>query len=106
MGWGTTFDVTMYISREKYQSIYDVECEIDSIKEDIQNTKEKLLMYAISGTNAVPEKGGDGDYIDNKIDYIHYEITQLLEYYDELNARLFKLELLNKKDVFEKRIEG
>jgi hypothetical protein len=75
MGWGTDFTADIYLSKETYGSIYELE---DKIKEDekyLEDINAKILMYASSNPkDLVPE-----DWKDEPINFIHFEVKKLLD---------------------------
>lgn len=90
MGWGTLFKAEIYISREKYSSIDEVNSEIEDINKSIIDYVTKLKMYAIGNIpDILPEEGKD-----DPIFYTNNEISQIVEMLNEDIIRMYKLNLL------------
>lgn len=93
MSWGTTFEAEVFLSRESYDSIYQVESAIEEVRDDIKKARERILMYAAGGCNGVSHNDSDGAPI-NPIEALYNELNAWLELYDDYNLRLYKLLLL------------
>ena len=90
MGWGTYFKPEIYISREKYSSIDEVNTEIKDINKSIAGYETKLKMFAIGNIpDILPEEGKE-----DPIFYTNNEISQIVEMLNEDIIRKYKLELL------------
>lgn len=100
MSWGTYFNAEIYLSREKYDNIYQLDEEIKSIEKDIQELRERLFMYCACGCNGVNNKDYE-DILTNPVDAMYVEINSLLEQYNEDQGRLQLLYYL-KEDWDEK----
>lgn len=46
MGWGTSFLKSIYLNRQTYTSVYQVEDEIQEIESEIERIKSRIKMYA------------------------------------------------------------
>lgn len=46
MGWGTSFLKSIYLDRQTYTSVYQVEDEIQEIESEIERIKSRIKMYA------------------------------------------------------------
>lgn len=103
MSWGTTFTAEIYLSRQTYGSEYEVDEAIKECKRMIVFYRERILMYAIAGKTAVPEKDENG-YVVNPIDWIQCEMNRILEEYDSEQTKLYELYLL--KENFDTIVEG
>ena len=93
MGWGTTFTAELYISRQIYRTKSDVEEGINEIKEDMNNIREKILMYCASGIKGFEPKDCEGEPL-NPVEWMHHELKGLFNDYDGLSHELEKLKLL------------
>lgn len=82
MGWGTTFNTDIYLSRESIDSIYTLRSNIEEVNNDIQHIREKILMYCAAGVNGVANTDCEGNPL-NPIDSLHIELKELFEWYEE-----------------------
>lgn len=75
MGWGTDFITEVHLSKETYNSIYELEDKIEEDKKDLERLNAKILMYASANPrDLIPE-----DWKDEPINFIHFDVNQLLE---------------------------
>ena len=92
MGWGIDFKADIYISRERYDNLFQLLEEIDDTEKYIRSIREKILMQCASGA-----KYGCTDIEGNEfnpIDYVHTQVSEWFEEYDREQGRLFNLYLL------------
>lgn len=89
MGWGTDFTINVYLNRQVYKTINDVEDKIKEEEEYIQTIKERLKMFASSNiSDIVPN-----DWKDQPIDWLNTQIDDLLDEYNETKINLIQLGL-------------
>ena len=94
MSWGTHFTAKdIYLIREHYSSIGEVEDTIKELEKLQQSYKETLLMLAMGAKDSVCTKDCEGYDID-KVDAIHTKVVDLLEEFDSLTIRIYNLTLL------------
>lgn len=93
MSMGMDFTADMFIRYLHVETLQDVEEEIRNIQENIQYTKERILMYCASGPSGVCNKDCEDNVIEPVV-ALHHEMRQLLESYDEDLSKLYDLELL------------
>ena len=93
MSWGTIFTAEIYLIRESYNNLYQLEEEIDHVEKTVQNIRERIMMYCACGVQGCNTKDCEDNDV-NPIDALHKEIVDLLEYYDEQQTKLYKLLLL------------
>lgn len=86
MGWATYLTTTIEFNRATYNSLYEVEDDIQEAKEDIKRCREELLMIAaVSDIKSLCEDDEDPIYtIRNRVD-------EILECYDNACVELYKL---------------
>lgn len=85
MGWGHAFTADLYISKEMFRTIYEIEEKIRDTEDSINRTKSRLKMYAISTLK---------DVITNEIqpiDYCDYTIEEEINDMLDDEVLLFKL---------------
>lgn len=87
MSWGTEFTADMYLIRQKYNSINEVEEKIEELKEYNQDIKERILMMLMGGVNSVNLNDCEGNPCDG-VDVLHTKFCELLDYYNENNIQI------------------
>lgn len=93
MSMGMDFTADMFIGHLHVKTLQDVEEEIRHTKENIQYTKERILMYCASGPSGVCNKDCEGNPVE-PVEALHHEMRQLFESYEEDLSKLYDLELL------------
>jgi len=88
MGWGTNFNIDIYLNRQIFSSKYEVEDKILELTKNIEDNKSKLKMYASSTPNDIKS-----DDCDNIIDCISYDIDFIFNSIEEDLKNLFQLRL-------------
>lgn len=94
MGWGTTFTADIYLSRESIHSKYDLDSQLDEVRDDIQHIREKILMFCAAGPNALPKTDCEGNELDEYITSLHHEMKELFKWYEESVEKQYALGLL------------
>ncbi len=89
MGWGTTFTPEIYLNRLSFDTKYDLEQEIEDIKDCLSNIEKRILMISA----ARPEDICGEEFKDEPLSAIQNEVTNLLEEYQEDMHKLVRLEL-------------
>ncbi len=90
MGWGTTFKPEIYLSREKYDSIADIEDEINDQNKYLSDINNQLLLMIGSDlTKCIPE-----DWKEEPMRWINNQVTELLSGQKETMIKIYQLELL------------
>lgn len=87
MGWGTDFKADLYLNRQIYDSMGQLDDAISDAEERIEKIKQRLFMFASASPKEITSPEWDG----NSIDYIHYEFDISL---DELLSETKELQLL------------
>lgn len=100
MGWGTQFDADIYLSHESIRTKLELEECIEEVENDIQHIREKLMMFCAAGLNSMPKKDVEGNDME-PISMLHYELKELLEWYNECLIKRYQYSLL-KEDWDEK----
>ena len=90
MSWGTDFTADMYLSRQKYDSIYEVEEKIEELRDCNQDIKERMLMMLLGGVNSVNLNDCEGNPCDG-VDVLHNKFCELLNLYNENNGQIYDL---------------
>jgi len=75
MGWGTNFNMNLYLSHMTFDSIQDVRDKITENDNYINDAKQKIKMFASSTPSSiVPE-----DWKDEPINWLNAEIESLID---------------------------
>jgi len=76
MGWGTDFNVNVYLNRLIVENKYQAEDMIAELNEDIEDYKRKLAMYAASNPNDLVR---DTEWKDQPVDWLNMQINEIWE---------------------------
>lgn len=106
MGWGTSFNAEIYLNKQLYYSMGEIEDAIQDRQEDIQRAREVLLMTAMAHPNDLTTEGQDTLYairniINEQLETIEESVRDLLnlkayqEAIEEGKASLSKRETIN-----------
>lgn len=88
MGWGIDFTADIYLSRQNYyENVNLVQDEIDNLNKQNQGLKERMLMMVAGGASSVSVKDVEGNECD-PVDVLHSRFNELLQTYDENNAKI------------------
>lgn len=79
MGWGTEFKYDIYLSRRVYRAKWEVEDDVKNVEKEVERTKEQILMFCSASPNTIVSE----DYKDEAVNYIHREVSELFEFYEE-----------------------
>lgn len=91
MGYGIDFTADIFLSRQDYgENIYSVQDEIDDLKKQSQQIREKLLMMIMGGVKSVNTKDCEDNECD-AVDVLHIKFNDLMEWYDECNTKMLDL---------------
>ena len=100
MGFGTDFKANIYLSRERFETIYELDAKIEETQDYIRIAREKILMACMNGKEAFNVEDCEG-YKCDLVDVVHKNINEWLDWLLELNNKLYEYELL--KQNFDKR---
>ncbi len=100
MGWGTSWNEEMYISKERFDTEYELDSKIEETKEYIEQARTKILMSMMGGKDAFELEDCEGNKCD-AVDVIHSRGNEMLDSLIELNDKLFMY--LSLKHNFSKR---
>lgn len=91
MGWATDLYCNITFNRKTYNTIYEVQNDIDELKEQIRICKNELqsLVYITE-----PEKFYDKSSYTSPMDWINTSFQENMEALEEYYIELYKLELL------------
>ena len=93
MGWSTELFCSISFNRKSYNSLYEVEEDIEEAKNILQMYKDKIKAYAIM---TEPEKmiKFDDERYDNLLTQVNNEVTDMLNEMEEYYSELIKLQYL------------
>lgn len=91
MGWSTDLFCSLNFNRKTYNSLYEVQEDIRSIKREIETCKKSIntLVYMTD-----PEKFYDKKEYNSPIEWVREEYESSMEVLEELLIDLYKLEIL------------
>lgn len=91
MSWGIDFTADIFLPRQDYgENVYAVQEEIDSLMQQNQSLKERMMMMVTGGVSSVYTKDVEGDECD-PVDVLHTKFSELLAMFDENNTRIIDL---------------
>ena len=79
MGWGTSFKPELYISKQIYKDLDDLNYDIKELDDVIKSLEAKILMYASANPKDIVQKDSD-DIISD----LQCSISILLDDYKEI----------------------
>lgn len=96
MGWSTDLFCNISFNKKTYNSLYEVENDIEECKSMIQLYTDKLRSYALmtDPRKMLNCEDCEGNPID-PIDFINTEFNRIIEEMDDYKHDLFKLEYLS-----------
>ena len=93
MGWSTELFCNISFNRKTYNSLGEVESDIEEIKDILQRYKDKIKAYAVMTEPDKMIKFDDESY-DNLLSQVNDEVSDMLEEMEEYYYELIKLEYL------------
>ncbi len=90
MGWGTDFDVNVYLNRVIVENEYQAKDMIEELNEEIEDYKRKLAMYAAANPNDLVR---DTEWKEEPIDWINIRINEIWEGLLDAHYRKIQLDL-------------
>ena len=91
MSWGIDFTADIFLPRQDYEEdVYAVQEEIDSLIQQNQSLKERMMMMVTGGVSSVNTKDEGGNECD-PVDILHTKFSELLAMFDENNTRIIDL---------------
>ena len=90
MGWGTDFTSNIYLNKQLFSNVFEVEDKVSELEDDKKYLETKLHMYSSSNVkDIVPRDWMD----DDPISWLQKEVSQILQELNEINVELYKLGL-------------
>ena len=93
MGWSTELFCNISFNRKTYNSLGEVESDIEEIKDILQRYKDKIKAYAVMTEPDKMIKFDDESY-DNLLSQVNDEVSDMLEEMEEYYYELIKLKYL------------
>lgn len=93
MGWSTELFCNISFNRKTYNSLGEVESDIEEMKDILQRYKDKIKAYAVMTEPDKMIKFDDESY-DNLLSQVNDEVSDMLEEMEEYHYELIKLEYL------------
>ena len=88
MGWGTTFNCEIFLSKENITSKEQLESLIEDKKLLLTEIKQKLAMFASANPRDIVPK----EWEDEPINYINNNIEELIENFTNIHLQLINYE--------------
>ena len=86
MGFGTDFEINIFLNKQKYRTKEEVKEKIKGLEDYMYSVKCKLKMFASSNLSETVPK----DWNDEPINWLHREIGSILETIEEYQYELFR----------------
>ena len=93
MGWSTELFCNISFNRKTYNSLGEVESDIEETKDILQRYKDKIKAYAVMTEPDKMIKFDDESY-DNLLSQVNDEVSDMLKEMEEYYYELIKLEYL------------
>lgn len=87
MGWGTTFNAGIYLNRKTFNSISELNEEIDNLYDEISSIRESILIQAAGGIAAFSKS----EYISDDVSNFKSSMNEYFDQLAEANDLLYKL---------------
>lgn len=102
MGYGTTFNTEIYLNRQTFRGLYELDAKIKEYSTIIDDYKTQLYMFTVANPKDIVPK----EWEEEPIRWIKSSISELLnsieEYQHDLyNLQLFKSHILKTGKDFE-----
>lgn len=91
MGWSTELFCNISFNRKSYNSLFEVESDIDDLKKEIGACKDNLQTLVFM---TEPDKFYNREEYDSALSWVRSEYDNNMNLLDELQYDLFKLEFL------------
>jgi len=83
MGWGTSFKVDVYLSRQVFNSKYELDERIKEIEGYIESAKQELTAYAVATPRDIIAEKDESGYIQNPIDEVLRKTRETFEWMED-----------------------
>ena len=93
MGWSTELFCNISFNHKTYNSLYEVESDIEEMKDILQRYKDKIKAYAVMTEPDKMIKFDDESY-DNLLSQVNDEVSDMLNEMEEYYSELIKLQYL------------
>ena len=91
MGWGISFKADIYLSRQVFNSKYELDEKIKEVEEYIESAKLELTAYAVATPRDIIAEKDESGYIQNPIDEVLRKVNETLEWMEDNYRDLNKL---------------
>ena len=83
MGWGTSFKADIYLSRQVFNSKYELDERIKEIEGYIESAKQELTALAVSTPKDVIAEKDEEGYVQNPIDEVLRKTKRIFEWMED-----------------------
>ncbi len=91
MGWGTSFKAEIYLSRQVFNSKYELDERIKELEENIESAKRELTAYAVATPRDIIAEKDESGYIQNPINEVLRKTREIFEWMEDNYRDLNKL---------------
>jgi len=86
MGWGTDFTMDLFLNKETYKTVGEVEDEIESELQTIEHTKLQITVLLLM--QKIPN-----EFAEEPANYVTMELRNLFEFIEDSTKHIKMLEL-------------
>lgn len=83
MGWGTSFKVDIYLSRQVFNSKYELDERVKELEGYIESAKRELTAYAVATPRDIIAEKDESGYIQNPIDELLRKVHETFEWMED-----------------------
>ena len=94
MGYGTSFIIEIYLSRQIFSSRYELDDKVKEIEGYIESAKRELTAFAVSTPKDVMVEKNEDGYVENPIDQILRRTSETFDWLQDNCRELNRLYLL------------
>ena len=91
MGWGTSFTTEIYLSRQVFNSKFELDEKIKEVERYIESAKLELTAYVVATPRDIIAEKDESGYIQNPIDEVLRKVNETLEWMEDNYRDLNKL---------------
>lgn len=91
MGYGTAFTTEIYLNRQIFQNLYELDERIKEVEGYIESAKKELLALAVSTPKDVIAEKDESGYPQNPIDEVLRKTSEIFEWLEDNYTELHKL---------------
>jgi hypothetical protein len=94
MGWGTTFNVEIYLNKKVFTTRYELDDKVKEIENYIEDYKKELIAFSTGTPKDMLNTKNDDGFNEHPIDIILRRTSEIFEMMEEYYSELSNLYLL------------